>query len=663
MPHAWKALALVYRDINAEYINNKKQVQQLQVSMNDADFQYTLSTLSNFPRTILNWSGGKVVMDLKIVIVDHPIRSLNTNGEPNEYQARQEIDLYNPGRIYDSVEMIYCLRAGVVSGCSSVGLSGTANNAGFSIVHIPVSYKDWGLYYPEEILVHEWLHNVEGYYQGLGYTVPGLHDATVYGYTYDPSTNNTWQHWYKDYMQNKVWDGFQYIGVPPQAWSNYIPTGLVTMSVPGIPVPSEPNNNSTGVSLNTLFRWNTVNQASWYGLQVSSDASFTTKVIDRWIKTNSYACAGLSGSTMYYYRLRAINPAGTNSWSAVYSFTTEAGTEVLNKGKALRFDGKNDHVRIKSLIQDDFTVEAWIKTKASRSGSQVWEGLGLIYADYPGVADDFGTGVVSGKFAFFTGNPDTMIQSVSSVTSGQWTHVAATRVKATGVMKVFVNGVEESRASNMNKNSLTAPVYIDIGGNLLDLRTFDGLMDEVRIWNTARTKDEIMSNMSNQLTGTETGLVGYYCFNEGSGTSALDKSSSGNHGYIRYGPVWQASTAPLVIPAEPEIVPDPEPEKEGPDNTNAAYTHLVIGPNPYKPNDRILSTGTPDTGVIFAGITRDTRIEIYTIAGRLIARLEEKDDDSKLTWHVPDTIASGIYLCRIMDRKGEKAIRKIGIIK
>ena len=44
---------------------------------------------------------------------------------------------------------------------------------------------------------------------------------------------------------------------------------------------------------------------------------------------------------------------------------------------------------------------------------------------------------------------------------------------------------------------------------------FDGQMDEVRIWSTTRSATEIQSLMNSELCGTETGLIAYYDFNQG----------------------------------------------------------------------------------------------------------------------------------------------------
>ena len=91
--------------------------------------------------------------------------------------------------------------------------------------------------------------------------------------------------------------------------------------------------------------------------------------------------------------------------------------------------------------------------------------------------------------------------------------------------------------------------------------------------------------------------------------------------------------------------------------------NLIIGPSPFKPNDNNFATGTHSGGIKFANLTADAIIEVYTVAGQLIEKLEEKDGDGKYIWIVPDRIASGGYICRVTNSKGEEKIRKIIIIK
>jgi hypothetical protein len=74
---------------------------------------------------------------------------------------------------------------------------------------------------------------------------------------------------------------------------------------------------------------------------------------------------------------------------------------------------------------------------------------------------------------------------------------------------------------------------------------FNGAIDEVRIWNTALPPRVIQQERTTALTGDETGLVGYYRLDEGSGTTSVD-ASPGNHPLALHdSPIWISSGATL----------------------------------------------------------------------------------------------------------------------
>ena len=66
---------------------------------------------------------------------------------------------------------------------------------------------------------------------------------------------------------------------------------------------------------------------------------------------------------------------------------------------------------------------------------------------------------------------------------------------------------------------------------------WDGLIDNFSIWDTALSQSEIQSYMATLPTGSESGLVSYWNFNEGSGTTVIDQTGNGNHGTI-HGATW-----------------------------------------------------------------------------------------------------------------------------
>ncbi len=213
-------------------------------------------------------------------------------------------------------------------------------------------------------------------------------------------------------------------------------------------------------------------------------------------------------------------------------------------GHALQLDGTG-YLQANRIVQDDFTLEAWIKTTTSLTGSNFYEGNGLIYADVGGVANDFGSSILNDRVAFGVGNPDTTVISFSTVTTGQWVHVAATRTKSTGQIEILVNGELEGSMTVAQTSSLSAQSILSFGANTIDGRYFTGVIDEIRLFSVVRTAAEIASTMHKPLDGTEPGLVTYYRLDESDGTSAADGSPSKNDATLAGGGTWIVSDAPI----------------------------------------------------------------------------------------------------------------------
>ena len=100
----------------------------------------------------------------------------------------------------------------------------------------------------------------------------------------------------------------------------------------------------------------------------------------------------------------------------------------------------------------------------------------------------------------------------------------------------WVNNPSYQRANIFGPLS-SVPLYF--GG--LDWGTsgdrYEGYLDEISFWNVALTGSQIQYYMTSSPSGDETGLVGYWDFNEGSGTTASDATSNGNDGTIN-GATW-----------------------------------------------------------------------------------------------------------------------------
>ena len=119
-----------------------------------------------------------------------------------------------------------------------------------------------------------------------------------------------------------------------------------------------------------------------------------------------------------------------------------------------------------------------------------------------------------------------------------WHHVAAvfngSGATNSDKLKLYIDGVSAplTFVSNIPSVTVTNSNPMLIGSESTgasSLIAFQGKMEDVRIWSTARTASEVLATQSNCLTGSEAGLLVNYKFNETSGASATNSASGGGY--------------------------------------------------------------------------------------------------------------------------------------
>ena len=73
-------------------------------------------------------------------------------------------------------------------------------------------------------------------------------------------------------------------------------------------------------------------------------------------------------------------------------------------------------------------------------------------------------------------------------------------------------------------------------------------LDQVSIWNIARTDTEVLSDMINELSGDEDGLLVYWKGDAGEGEVLYDHSGNAHHATIN-GASWESDTPALLLPS------------------------------------------------------------------------------------------------------------------
>ncbi len=204
---------------------------------------------------------------------------------------------------------------------------------------------------------------------------------------------------------------------------------------------------------------------------------------------------------------------------------------IIGQDHSISFDGNNDYILIPDHatldLTENYTLEAWIFPES--------------FSWLAGIISKYQTSAANGYMLRLTHQSpytglgfDEIVTNTGVLNSNQWYHIAA--VNNGGSRKLYINGIEFNiSGSPLNVSANNDPLRI---GSDYSGRFFDGRIDEIRIWNVPREQDDIIATMDTVLSGSETGLVAYYTFNEGSGIILYDQTDNGHDGTLVGGPSW-----------------------------------------------------------------------------------------------------------------------------
>ncbi len=206
----------------------------------------------------------------------------------------------------------------------------------------------------------------------------------------------------------------------------------------------------------------------------------------------------------------------------------------LNYGVALSFDGTNDYVSLPSGVyfNGDFTIECWVYPRNFANWARIIDFGNGAGSDNVLLSYTYGT---SGAPGFYV--EGAQFEANQAINLNQWTHIAATLNGTTAT--IYINGVASGTSTFSTPPANITRNNCYIGKSNWGDPYANAIFDELRIWNTAKTATEIQSSMYRELSGTESGLIAYFNFNQGvpfannaSITSLTDKTSNANNGTL-----------------------------------------------------------------------------------------------------------------------------------
>jgi len=242
-------------------------------------------------------------------------------------------------------------------------------------------------------------------------------------------------------------------------------------------------------------------------------------------------------------------------------------------GSALDLDGVNDHVTMgtaPSLGLSQMTLEAWIKRtgtgQSTSSGSGGVSAIPLI-AKGRGEADGdtrdcnyfFGIrstdGVLAADFEDMATGGNHPVAGTTPVSSNVWHHVAVTYDGTT--WRLYLDGQLNGTLAANATPRFDSIQHFGLGTAMnstgLAAGFFDGVIDEARVWNYARSLTQIQAGMTTTIPAAP-GLVGRWGLDEGSGTVATNSAGSPNGQIVGATYVTPGSPFGLAQPPVPTLV-------------------------------------------------------------------------------------------------------------
>ncbi|MEZ4796593.1 MAG: choice-of-anchor D domain-containing protein [Flavobacteriaceae bacterium] len=272
----------------------------------------------------------------------------------------------------------------------------------------------------------------------------------------------------------------------------------------------------------------------------------------------------------YRVMTQTTNELGEAIVETTYDFD---GTKYITFGwapervytRSIYFDGVSDYVDMDDnldLNPTSFTISSWVMREAGSNNKSILSKRDLAYTEgYDFKINSTGRFEVSWK----NGSTQTITSSVV-IPQSEWHHLAI--IYSGGTATLYIDGVPDTSAS------LTAPVSTTRNFNLAAAGKgaslgdfFIGNIDEVRVWDTALTVDQLryimnqeIENNSSFVNGTVipqtitknevstvpwSNLAGYYPMTTYTYTNTKDESGNGNTGALRNLRTVDRQTAPL----------------------------------------------------------------------------------------------------------------------
>jgi hypothetical protein len=363
------------------------------------------------------------------------------------------------------------------------------------------------------------------------------------------------------------------------------PRTAVVATVNAIPTFSSTTGASIcGTGTATLQAATAAGTINWYaaltgGASLGTGTSYTTPSIATtttyYVDVTNNGCTS-SPRTAVVATVNALpTPTITQSGCGVLTLGNYGAGNALNLGT----NNTSKYVSIPSSLNASFntnniTVEGWFNLSAYDPAMPEPTLVGEAY-----ISDNKVTFMLSRyqnqiRAGYFSGSAWSLALSASSIPANTWTHIAATYDQTS--IKIYINGVLDGTLNTSSPLPTGNEVWY-LGKRFAGPDMISGVMDEIRIWNVARTQAQIQAVMNTSVPTNATGLRAYYKLDESAGTSTADATGNGHNGTLINSPTWQVPSTSVLAGAAATFLWSPGGQTTNTITaaTNGTYTAVV----------------------------------------------------------------------------------------
>lgn len=208
------------------------------------------------------------------------------------------------------------------------------------------------------------------------------------------------------------------------------------------------------------------------------------------------------------YAIKGIYYAG----GTVFTVTPSMASPI---GRSLELDGIDDYIRFdgqRVQLKAGYTLEGWFKTAST--------GTHTLFAAVDPADDRHRLKIELADGRVVVAHFSAQITSGSNWNDNLWHHYAVTNDNST--LRLYLDGKLAGSATVTQPIPDLSEIVIGRSSVERSQNYFKGRLDEMRLWNAARTAEQVGGTMNQVLEGDEFGLIHYWRMNDGTSNLLTD---------------------------------------------------------------------------------------------------------------------------------------------